>query len=156
MMHIWSTEDDAYMTRLYREGHTMSEISRSMLTQLSVDVSRCAVSGRLSRLGICATRTEGQKRKRDTSGPRVNPFRAPRQPKPQPIKLAPPPAFEPLPVGPLNDFPAGNGCRWIHGDPRTEWRCCGVSQKIGSSYCSHHDARSESPRTPPPVLAVAA
>lgn len=54
------------------------------------------------------------------------------QPPPPPV-----PKHAPVPIGPVRDFPAGNGCRYIHGDPSAAWQCCGAKTFDGP-YCPYH------------------
>lgn len=47
----------------------------------------------------------------------------------------------PDPIGPLQVFPERHACKYIHGDPQSEWRCCGHPALDGlSPYCGAHRA----------------
>ena len=55
-----------------------------------------------------------------------------------------------VPIGPLNDFPEDNGCRWIVGDVlASEWQCCGHEPAKGKPYCQTHLKRSVEPARGP-------
>lgn len=105
------------------------------------DVTRCATLGKSKRLGW----------KRACDLPMMRP---PREPKPK-VKRAPRRStqtityrrltniVEPEAIGPLNDFPDGNKCKWIHGDPQLgSWSCCGWPQLPSSPYCESHSIRA--------------
>jgi hypothetical protein len=40
------------------------------------------------------------------------------------------------------DRVTATGCRWVEGDPRTEWRWCGAPQKAGTAWCAQHLKRA--------------
>ena len=58
---------------------------------------------------------------------------------------------EPAPRGRAGAF--GRGCKWIHGEPRSEaWQQCNHKRLQGKSYCAHHYQRTIRPR----IIAVEA
>ncbi len=50
-------------------------------------------------------------------------------------------------------MPAEEGCRFIHGDPKGEWRYCGKPRRAGSPYCAEHHALCRVPADHPAALA---
>lgn len=113
----WTDERIAELTRLKREGLSISEIGRVMGT------SRCAVVGKLHRLGL--TRSENS-----------------------PIVRLPATASATLPSierarssrRSLDDW-RPTTCSWPLGDPKTDdFSFCGAPIEPGRPYCSSHCA----------------
>ena len=138
----WTAEKDKVLRDLLATGLS------AQATAIEMGVTKNAVCGRASRLGIVYGRTA--ERKREAS--RRN-FVAP--PKPHRTKKASPSApvegmkdvvrhsDEPAPISARMAPPEDDACRWVHGDPSTtEWRHCGHKQKENSVYCGHHHSRA--------------
>lgn len=102
---------------MWAEGMSQSQIGRA------IGISRNAVSGLAKRMNL-------PKRSSETSTPRgwVAHHIAKDNPPPNPLPKA---------IGPIGDFPKGDTCRYIAGDVREEWRCCGHE---GFPYCPAHHA----------------
>lgn len=133
-MNIW--DDDTKVKSLkemWAAGRSCSQIARA----LGAGISRCAVMGKVSRLGL--TREGGS----ITSTPKPKPNHAkpvapPRAVKPAPIKKAQEPHPEPL--GAPGEFVSG--CQWMHGDVggAQPWRMCGHP---GKPWCPFHAQRAK-------------
>lgn len=127
---VWTDENIARLRRLVSEGLSGGQIA------LIFHVSRNTVIGKVARLKLKLANTSGGSGK-GLSHARKTPYvRKPQiiVPDADVARLA----IEPEPIGPLNDFPPSNTCRWIHGDPKREWQCCGAP---GHPWCEHHASR---------------
>lgn len=134
----WSEAKDKQLRDLLALGLSSAAAAQRM------GISKNAVVGRASRLGIVYGRTAKKERE---SRQNIIPL-------PRSKKIAPSAAVEgmkdvkrlenePEPIGALASPPGDDTCRWVHGDPATTtWRYCGHPQKDSSVYCAHHHARS--------------
>lgn len=130
---VWTDENVARLRRLVGEHLSGGQIAAIF------HVSRNTVMGKVARLGLKFTaRPGGRKVGHGLSHARKTPYvYKPRPGKPTDADVERL-AIEPEPVGPVGDFPAAGACRWIHGDPKREWRCCGAP---GQPWCEHHATR---------------
>ena len=148
------------MAKAASEGFTASQIAKQINGQFHKNRSRCAVQGKLHRLGL-GTRAQKQAQKAGCA-------RTPRsadpgldgvpvkKPNPQPFRLAPtnaPPAAllkpptAPVPTVASPDMPTlvqlGAGmCKWPLDDPgrgnMDHLRFCGDWRDAGEVYCPQH------------------
>ena len=144
----WTREQVERLEALWREGHAARAIG------LAFGVSRSAVLGKLSRLGML-----GKPRIRlpavrllkteQVSKPRIKPPQKPQMrpnkrplPPPEPYQAPPPPPLPPIGRFSLLDL-RHNSCRWPNGE-RPDYRFCGMPRVGESSYCSEHHAVAHS------------
>lgn len=163
----WTPERTEQLKQLNAQGLSATQIARKM-----GNVSRGAVIGKLSRLGLVLDRARARppadparitlsaSAARDGSGqikgrPRkIQPTRiADARLRPAPVSAAP----EPAPVtkaGPyrLEDRPEG-GCRYPVNDPPKggNFLFCGDAAQEGSSYCARHHKLCRVPAPKPPA-----
>lgn len=134
----WSEAKDKQLRDLLALGLSSAATAQRM------GISKNAVVGRASRLGIVYGRTAKKER---ASRQNIIPL-------PRSKKIAPSAAVEgmkdvkrlenePEPIGAMASPPGDDTCRWVHGDPATPtWRHCGHKQTARSVYCEHHHARA--------------
>ncbi|MEH6665814.1 MAG: GcrA family cell cycle regulator [Brevundimonas sp.] len=139
-MSVWTKDRVDRLKTLWREGRTAAAIAR----ELGDDVSRCAVLGKVYRLGLSAARTS-------PAGAATAAGAAPRSPGPHPSRRrsAPRAASRPaaegtgaLPVvGSRTVLTVRRGdCRWPIGDPGDHaFSLCGAAVSRGA-YCAGHAA----------------
>jgi GcrA cell cycle regulator len=137
----WNEERIEALARLWREGHSASQVARQL-----GGVSRSAVIGKVHRLGIAgreapsrplATVSRPAPRQRASSGGVRNPngTRAPRR--------VPPPAarfvvFEATATATIHTL-TPRGCRWPIGEPEeASFGFCGRLCDTQGSYCAGH------------------
>ena len=156
-MSDWSDENIAKLTELWQAGQSATQIAR----QLKGGKTRCAVLGKVHRLGLVkhqqlgATRIyhnviksrEKRKHHWDFSG---NPKK---KRAPEPVVIAPDqiiPEADRMRLlirmnGKIyaNDKMTADKCRWPIGDPQDEaFHFCGKETAIGLSYCHTHKERA--------------
>lgn len=134
----WSEAKDKQLRDLLALGLSSAATAQRM------GISKNAVVGRASRLGIVYGRTAKKER---ASRQNIIPL-------PRSKKIAPSAAVEgmkdvkklesePEPIGAMASPPGDGTCRWVHGDPATStWRYCGHKQAERSVYCTHHHMRA--------------
>jgi len=143
---IWTPENIQRLTSLWKEGRTAAWIARA----LGPGVSRCAVLGKVYRLGLA--RGPEARRARVATPPRVKPPRkdasverlAARRSGPPKIRAgaAPSAALVATPASPTATIlSVGFGqCRWPYGSPgEAEFGLCGRSVARGA-FCAAHAA----------------
>jgi hypothetical protein len=138
MSHVtlWSADAHNVAVKMWREGFSARDISKSLSAQHLATVSRSAVLGRLHRAGQCGNRST-QRMKPKAAGyrackvvivaPRINP---------EPFKPRPDP--QPSLNIPLQDR-TNDQCPAITDS--TEWgraRVCGNPVKLGCNWCEPH------------------
>jgi hypothetical protein len=133
----WGDAEIESLRTLWAKGLTATQIA----WHLGGQFSRSAVCGKAHRLRL----PERDTTKRPAQ-PRLAPGKGPKRPKPNELAATEAKDIahldnEPAPMGPVGDFPAGNGCRWPHGVGQT-FQCCGHPNDGSSPYCSHHRARA--------------
>ena len=131
----WTDERIGALSALWADGLSASQIASEL-----GEVSRCAVIGKVHRLGLAGRATV------------IRAPRAPRVPKPPKLVLARKPAkFTPFVI----DFTPYDGpkigvldltdkkCRWPLGDPlKAGFGFCGCEIPRGQIYCSHHAVKA--------------
>lgn len=130
---VWTDKRIEQLLDLQAKGLSGSHIA----AQIGGGLSRNAVIGKLTRLGITPGRTCRVGEQRPAAQPKA---RRPDVPLPAPKIVD----IEPEPKGPLNDFPSRmSDCRFIYGTPGAgDWQCCGhPGQGITHPYCEHHSKR---------------
>jgi GcrA cell cycle regulator len=133
MRTIWTEAKINHLTTLWKAGHSASEISRRLHV-----ASRCAVIGKLHRLGLaagprpaiprekaCAKRPEGRKTTRV---------------RPPAVRVSA--ACVPAPDAAMRCDILGltrSSCRFPIGDPgAADFAFCGAPRAGAHSYCAHH------------------
>lgn len=132
----WDFEKIEELKRLWAEGYSGTDIA----DKLGEGFTRCAVLGKLSRLGL------QRQKPRQALRPKVRRRRAvfirpPEPPKPPPpVRLEPPPPrMRKLRLLQLAD----HHCRWPIGDPRSRTFCfCAADCESGQVYCPYHMAKA--------------
>jgi hypothetical protein len=139
-LSVWTPELIARVSKLWVDGNSFGAI----VILLDYKFTRSAVGGKLKRLGLLAG--NGARPACARGGPRSK-KRAPRSASVKsPAATASIPCVIPEPeaVGPINAFPDGRSCRFIHGDPGAagDWRCCGAPVAAPALWwCLAHLAR---------------
>jgi len=141
----WTREHVERLEALWREGHAARAIG------LAFGVSRSAVLGKLSRLGMLGKprirlpAVRLLKTPEQVSKPPQKPRKVPNKrntrplPPPEPYQAPPPPPVPP--IGSFNLLDLGHGhCRWPGPQDRAPWTFCGAPQAFDSSYCERHHA----------------
>lgn len=124
----WTGERDALLARLWAEGYSASAIAEQIM---DVDVSRCAVIGRVHRLNLPARKARQPARRK----PYQRRNGVPKPPPPQPPKPPPPPPGEPkMRRLKLVDLKP-TSCRWPIGEG--PFLFCGADAE-GQVYCPFH------------------
>jgi GcrA cell cycle regulator len=126
----------AELKRLWAAGLSASEIAEA----LGGDVSRCAVLGKVMRLGL--THRKSPKFKPGPPRPKATIRRPPvvaLSPSPPPSPPPPPleqkPRMRRLQLLQLNE----HHCRWPFGDPhRHPFYFCAADRRPGDAYCAFH------------------
>lgn len=139
----WSDERVAMLKRLYFNGNSCSEIAKRL-----GGCTRNAVIGKLSRIGLSQKGVVGSTRRTQQSHLN-NPDRAPKLPKPSPLRVFGPTIIKAAPNVPLPaELPEGPGlatiltlrafmCRWPIGDPSADsFTFCGKG--TSKTYCDRH------------------
>lgn len=136
---LWSEALVARLSELWLSGTTGGEIGRRL------GVSRCAVMGKLRRLGLLgAGRTAPAQLLKTTEQvskpPQIPQMRRNKRPlpPPEPYQALPPPPLPPFGSFDLLDL-RHNSCRWPEGE-RPDYRFCGRPRHHESSYCKIHYA----------------
>lgn len=123
-----SDEIRALIKEAWDGGCSASIVAQQLKTQFGVIITRSAVLGLVSRMKL-KKRQEPRLRL-----PRHSPDKHP--PKPIPSSHKP---EEPLPCGPVGEFPGSGLCRWMHGES-PEFQCCGRPAIVHRPYCKFHYA----------------
>ena len=127
---IWTHERLKYFSECLHGGVSRAEFTRLFQSRYGVVLTKGQISGVISR-NFQGNSFGMNDRKPPRGGPRY------RQPLPPPVLRVPVPKHAPVPIGPVRDFPEGNGCRYIHGDPGSAWQCCG-EKVFDGPYCPYH------------------
>jgi GcrA cell cycle regulator len=146
------------LRELVAEGHSASEIAADLNALALRHCTRCAVIGKIHRLGL----REAWGRRQ---GARPKPAPRPRRPRPRKVvaangaqpavakvrsKVRLPPTPEPVPQPP-DHLQARHGllalghgdCRWPYSDPRAaDFRFCGKPALPDRPYCAAHERRA--------------
>lgn len=124
----WTPEKVEHLLALHAAGNAFGVIAQRL------GVSRCAVAGKLKRLGL---NRDHAARTRDELAPRrlKRAYHGNEVPSAIARRAAALAMAEPEPLGDVDD-----GCRWLHGAPR-ERNFCGAPTNVLESYCPHHRAR---------------
>ena len=130
----WNPERDALLARLWAEGYSASQIASGM----DVDVTRCAVIGRVHRLKLPGRKPRAPASK-SPPRPRVRQF-VPKPPAPPPPEPPPPgePRMRKLPLAKLKP----TSCRWPVNDGAPVFLFCAAEAASGEVYCGFHRDRS--------------
>lgn len=126
----WTPDEDATLRKLHAEDMPFKAIAARLEGR-----TRNSCIGRSKRLGLPGRpnpiKPEAGAQPRYTSPP-----------KPNPVAVS-----EPLTaIGPIRSFP-DKGCKWIVGDTREAWQCCGHPVAAeGASYCEGHAKKAYQPR----------
>lgn len=141
MNTIWTEAKINHLTTLWKAGHSASEISR----RLDV-VSRCAVIGKLRRIGLLGIQRPARRRQaaRETAhGMARKPLPAARVRRAAPIQAVRISATcVPVPNTTTRCDIFGltsSSCRFPIGDPgAADFAFCGAPRVGSHSYCAHH------------------
>lgn len=165
-MTKWTESRVETLKNLWAQGH-----SGSYIANFFGDVSRCAVIGKINRLGAARKEPSGPRkskppRMREPTHPLKMRAKRPRETTQNP-SLA---ALEPVEADPVT-VPASapnqrcgvlglsnKTCRWPIGDPRRDqgFHFCGALPAAESPYCEQHTALAYLPRTSKPSPAKGA
>jgi GcrA cell cycle regulator len=136
---LWSEALVARLSELWLSGITGGEIGHRL------GISRCAVMGKLRRLGLLGAgrRMPAQllKTTEQVSRPQKRPHKRNKLPlpPPEPYQAPPPPPLPP--IGSFDLLELRNGhCRWPSDGDGPRWTFCGAKQTHDSSYCAEHHA----------------
>lgn len=149
----WTEAEDALIARLYRNGETGVEIARRISAARQSRVTRCAVLGRLDRLGVTKSGASVNETCVQSAKLRSRLGRAPRRRADEnfqdPTLKARVAGLPPLAEKRLSDAPHEPvGCRFIEGEVLAAdgkdggWRYCNRAPEDGSRWCPHHRART--------------
>jgi GcrA cell cycle regulator len=120
---VWTDPLVEELKQLWADGYSYSQIARA----LGNDISRCAVSGKVARLGLPA---------------RVTTMRSTRTYSPRLAHLSPPPPpkDEPPYLGEPGTFTERHTCKFIKGNTATkDWVMCGQPVAMfGTPWCAYH------------------
>jgi GcrA cell cycle regulator len=141
----WTDERIADLTKRWADGESAAQIAMAFGGALS----RCAVLGKIHRLGVPKRRTIAARvgRPRAAGAAKAKP-EAMRSAAPRRPRLAARPLCAAVASAPsaraterrlqLVDLEA-DSCRWPHGDPRApDFFFCGDAGEPGMSYCGRH------------------
>lgn len=138
MSKAHSDETKAKLKVLWDEGMGARQIAEALGLP-----SRNAVIGLAGRMKLTPRgsegpwRIEGQARKRKSQMDALfNPV--PRMPVSKPPKAPETVLDIPPPIGPIGDYPAAGGCRWITGETGRNFQCCGHPKAHSGPYCEAH------------------
>jgi GcrA cell cycle regulator len=135
----WTTESIAFLKDQYssREQPSYAIIAARISKEFGMNFSRCAVSGKIHRMGLS---------NRKFDGPRPTVLRKPRKPVDRPARRRAPPReaapeiriihLEPRAPGMTIVDLSHGGCRFPYGDG--PFTFCDHPQVAGSSYCRNH------------------
>lgn len=122
----WTGGEDGLLRQKWVDGCTATEIARDLPLR-----SRCAVLGRIHRLGLAI---RDRKMLKHSRAPKPKPVPAPKPPRiiatPD---LDPGPSDPPITTEDLTDF----HCRWPY-DGKTETIYCGAMKSRSGRYCVFH------------------
>src|SRR5262245_35851794 len=136
----WKVEE---LRRLWAAGYSATEIAG----ELGGGFGRCAVLGKVNRLGLTRRKPPQPRKPQAATVPRGRPVLR------RPVFIAPakeqPPMLEP----PLPSLPrmrrlqlmqlGERHCRWPFGDPMTRpFYFCAADRALGEPYCAYHMARA--------------
>lgn len=140
----WTDAKIDTITRMWAEGYSSGYISKQ------VGKTRCAVIGKLGRMGLVGDRAKNLQRaqlrdkaSRKRQEARTRTARTIKPPQPQKTVASLPEAFEQLWDGIPLEALTKHTCRWPLLD-RTPQLFCGGHTDDGR-YCQHHSAKSASP-----------
>lgn len=151
---VYSDEHKLFVTALWDKGISCANIADMLFDNYGLDVSRLAIIGLARRLSLTPRGTNGKFRqdgaaRRPTNLAAKN-GRIPVPPKKLPVLALPVPSEEPIPTGPIGDYPE-SGCQWIWGDVQVSWQMCAATKADHSNYCPFHAAKAKG-ATPRPML----
>ncbi len=146
----WSEERIETLKKLWAEGYSCSEIAKIM-----GGITRNAAIGKVTRLGLVMRGGMPGQKKRAPTHPELQALQA--KPKAPPMRKV---TTEPVPCGPVRDFPPAGYCRHIKDEVggKSPWRCCGEKTSgILNPWCDFHlvvvsgtaPTRREWPAKPP-------
>jgi GcrA cell cycle regulator len=149
MNATWTDTDISMLQRLWKEGHSASEIGKRMRR------SRNAVMGKIHRLAV--QEAAGGKL---VKAPRANLQRPPAPPRKPKMKLVPPAPKPALPSVQLVDDSIvkprpllmklfdldNNDCRWPVEGEKANTLFCGHNTHEGKVYCAYHCRTAYAPR----------
>lgn len=156
--NAWDDARTERLKKLFADGLSASRIASELNREFKIGLTRNAVCGKLSRLGL-HTGTPGR-----AVGPRVRKQRAPAQSSARVTRPSPPPRAAP-PIEPDNDQPdpqfactlielTDKSCRWPYGHPAADtFRFCGVRNAdlaAGIPYCERHRRKAAAVYQPKP------
>jgi GcrA cell cycle regulator len=139
----WTDNRAERLKTFWADGRSASEIAA-----LLGEVSRCAVIGKIHRLGLPGRKTASRQPRRTS----------PRRDRAGRVSIRMPVFIRPLPVPPIDLPPApaalmlsvaqltGATCHWPVGDPLLPgFGFCGCQKAPGAPYCEHHAAIAYNP-----------
>jgi GcrA cell cycle regulator len=146
----WNEERIALLTKLWREGQSASQVSRQL-----GGVSRCAVIGKVHRMGLAAREaprrprmpgaTSSTPRRVSVSG--MRPIVSPTTPRA--TRAAPDMAWVVAPTATIVTL-GEHGCRWPIGEPEApDFGFCGRLKARTGAYCAGHAPMSTRRRETP-------
>jgi GcrA cell cycle regulator len=137
----WNEHLTEELKRLWADGLAAREIAEA----LGGGISRCAVLGKINRLGLSRRRPAQPRKPPGEVIPRGRPIRrrpvfiAPSVPPPLPSPVLPKLRMRRLQLLQLAD----HHCRWPIGDPhRHPFYFCAADRRHGDAYCAFHMARA--------------
>ena len=137
----WTDDMVEELRRLWAAGYSATEIAH----ELGGGISRCAVIGKVNRLGLERRRPTHPRKPRAKTKARGRPIKR------RPMFISPPPVPEPLPAPPQEPAApkprrltllqlADHHCRWpVEDNP---FRFCGAYRQSGDPYCRYHLAKA--------------
>lgn len=147
---MWSEETVSELRKLWAAGKSYGEIA----SQLPGNISRCAVGGKLFRMGLARSemRVRHQRKAKPPKPPRQSLNLGNSRRITGHYKPVFPTAAEPLPAPMAEDIGRvqfldldDTHCRWPAAEPHTGF--CGCPKLPGTSYCAGHAARAYRPYT---------
>lgn len=145
----WLPEEDAQLRRMWCEGSSASEIAKA----LDTDRSRCAVIGRVHRLGLPGRAAPSMRTYAPKVGKRRAELAAVSVIRTEPPKVAPTPeevqaafADAPSSARPLAEC-GPDECRWPFGERGSYLFCCRPTAE-GAVYCADHARIAHQPPKP--------
>jgi len=177
----WGAEDDALLRRERAKGRSYGLIAVKLTAIHRAPISRCAVTGRAHRIGLCGSVAQPTRAKVTQLRPAAKALAA----KARPAKVLPSNAEQAAPVSraspalrdtvgkpssqspspsaaeePPAEAPAGGiafrdslswHCRFPMGGRGLSLVVCGAPARQGSSYCAHHHSVTHEPRVLRPI-----